>query len=280
MFISNLYIYIYICTSFPSSHPSFLLRLSSRYTGSCFASFPQKAGWSFARFPTSQPGWQDPKWGHGNAHSHDEVKGYSYGSAEGLEHWAQFAGEISEVEFIKKREMRRFFCFEADVSWIRSGLQYSGVQWSKLPKIILSSDLFKFHTGLRNFIALMAFLSRKHRFLTAKSSCAVPELLMALGHCVKKAQEGPIGKRKKHVTKKKRQKNQVPKKKQALFGVCVWDSQMYHTCAGKLLAAFFVPLGVCIWESMSHTWCKPVCSVQKGLHVEAWLFHLNVIIGP
>jgi len=29
---------------------------------------------------------KDPKWGHGNSHSHDEVKGYSYGSAEGLEH--------------------------------------------------------------------------------------------------------------------------------------------------------------------------------------------------
>ena len=34
--------------------------------------------------PTSIPG-QDPKWGHGHA-AHDDVKGYSYGAAETLEH--------------------------------------------------------------------------------------------------------------------------------------------------------------------------------------------------
>lgn len=116
--------------------------------------------------------------------------------------------------------MRRFCSFEADVFWIRSGLQYSGVQWSKLPKFILSSDLFKFHTGLRNFIALMAFLSRKHRFLTAKSSCAVPELLMALGHCVKKAQEGPIGKKK---TWPKRRDRKTRYQKKTSFIWCVFE---------------------------------------------------------
>lgn len=142
--------------------------------------------------------------------------------------------------------MRRFCSFEADIVWIRSGLQYSGVQWSKLPKFILSSDLFKFHTGLRNFIALMAFLSQKHRFLTAKSSCAVPELLMALGHCVKKAQEGPIGKKKRD--QKEETEKPGTKKKQALFGVCLRFSDVPYLCwetpGGILRAVGSVYLGI------------------------------------
>lgn len=99
LYLIYIYIYTYVLL-FPQVILLFFYGFLLGTPGSCFASFPQKAGWSFARFPTSQPGWQDPKWGHGNAHSHDEVKGYSYGSAEGLEHWAQFGGEISEVEFI------------------------------------------------------------------------------------------------------------------------------------------------------------------------------------
>jgi hypothetical protein len=36
------------------------------------------------RYPIPIDG-QDPKWGHGHA-AHDDVKGYSYGAAETLEH--------------------------------------------------------------------------------------------------------------------------------------------------------------------------------------------------
>lgn len=69
---------------------------------------------------------------------------------------------------------------------------------------------------------------------------------MALGHCVKKAQEGPIGKKKRD--QKEETEKPGTKKKQALFGVCLRFSDVPYLCwetpGGILRAVGSVYLGI------------------------------------